>query len=67
MAFQIRYGYFKFMVMLFGLTYTLVVFMDLMNRMFKLYLDIFVVVFVDDILVYQSRESTWTIRIFLKS
>ena len=44
--------------MSFGLTNALVAFMDLMNRVFKLYLDQFVVVFINDILVYsKSREE----------
>ena len=44
--------------MLFGLTNALVIFMDLMNRVFNQYLDKFVVVFIDDILVYsRSREE----------
>ena len=50
-AFQTQYGNFEFLVMLFGLTNTPVVFLDLMHRVFQLYLDQFVVVFVEDILV----------------
>lgn len=51
MVFQTRYGHFKFVVMLFGLTNALVMFMDLMNKVFKPYLDTFVVVFLDGILI----------------
>ncbi|KAK8939537.1 hypothetical protein KSP40_PGU020868 [Platanthera guangdongensis] len=55
-AFGTRYGHFEFSVMPFGLTNTPSVFMDLMNRVFQEYLDSFVVVFIDDILVYSKSE-----------
>ena len=56
-AFRIRYGHFEFIVMPYGLTNVLAAFMDLMHRVSQPYLDQFVVVFVDDILIYSQSEE----------
>ncbi|GKC14945.1 putative reverse transcriptase domain-containing protein [Tanacetum coccineum] len=56
-AFRTRYGHFEFQVMSFGLTNTPAVFVDLMNRVCKPYLDKFIIVFIDDILVYSKDDE----------
>ncbi|GJV09545.1 putative reverse transcriptase domain-containing protein [Tanacetum coccineum] len=67
-AFRTRYGHYEFQVMPFSLTNTPAVFMDLMNRVYKPYLDKFVIVFIDDILIYSktNQEHEEHLKLFLE-
>ena len=57
-TFRSCYGHYEYVVMPFGVTNAPAIFMDYMNRIFRLYLDHFLVVFIDDILIYsESREE----------
>ena len=68
-AFKTRYGHYEFLVMSFGLTNAPTAFMDLMNQVFQPYLDRFVIVFIDDILVYSGspEEHLEHLRIVLQT
>ncbi|GJS68021.1 retrotransposon protein, putative, ty3-gypsy subclass [Tanacetum coccineum] len=64
-AFRTRYEHFEFMVMTFGLTNAPVVFMDLMNRICKPYLDKFVIVLIDNILIYSKSKEEHEVHLKL--
>ena len=66
MAFRTHHGYYEFLVMSFGLTNAPTVFMSLMNGVFNPFLDSFVIVFINDILVYlKKKEHANHLRIVL--
>jgi len=66
-AFRTRYGHYEFQVVSFEIINTPVVFMDLINMVFSQYLDQFVVIFIDDILVYSKNEFAEHLRIMLQT
>ncbi|GKE93164.1 putative reverse transcriptase domain-containing protein, partial [Tanacetum coccineum] len=67
-AFRTRYGHYEFQVMSFGLTNAPTLFMDLINWVCKPYLDIFVILFIDDILIYSKsrKEHEGHLKLILK-
>ena len=58
--FKTRHSYYEFVVMLLRLTNSRAPFMDLMKNVFKQYLDLFVIVFINDILIYSRSEAEHT-------
>ena len=56
-AFRMRYGHYEFLVMSSGLTNAPAAFMDLINRVFRPFLDRFIIIFIDNILVYSKSEE----------
>jgi len=66
-ALKSRYGHYEFLVMAFGVINAPAIFMDYMNRIFRPFLDKFVVVFIDDILIYShsTEEHTEHLKIVL--
>ena len=68
-AFRIRFGHYEFLVMSFGLTNAPAAFMDLMNRVFRPFLDRFTIVFIADILAYSRsvKEHAMHLRMVLQT
>ena len=68
-VFRTRYGHYEFLVIPFGLTNAPTTFMDLMNRVFRPYVDKLFVVFIDDILVYSKdvQEHEQHMRIVMET
>ena len=56
-AFRTRYDHYEFLVMSFGLTNAPATFMDLINRVFSEYLEFFIIIFIDDIIIYSKTKE----------
>ena len=68
-TFRIRFGHYELLVMSFGLTNAPAAFMDLMNWVYRSFLDRFVIVFIDDILLYSrsAEEHAMHLRLVLRT
>ena len=65
LMFKTRYDHYEFVVISIGLTNTLVAFIELTNRVHKQYLDIFVIIFINDILIYPRNEEKYATHLMV--
>lgn len=65
-VFNTEYEHFEFLVMLFGLTNVLITFISLINKVFKKYLDKFMIIFINDILIHSYRKEEYIEQLYTK-